>query len=722
MMRTTSSSAPLCAVVGAALCAALLLACGGDDDNGDTGADANGDAAADTGADANGDAGGDIGLDAEDDTGDAADSGSDTDGDAADAVEPQPNPDCDPLVALDCAMPWPSSLYLEADPGRATGYTLAFGATTLPANFRGIHIAPDDYRRMDGYGVSTPILTHFPNLDTSGLATDMDVLPSLGEEAPIRLYRVTESGMERVPYFAELDAWEDDPAQKVLFVRPAVILEEASRYVVAFLDGLRDTSGQAYAPSAAFAALVAGETDGDALLAPRQQRFDEVFALLEDAGVETSRLLLAWDFVTASSEAMHARMLEIRREGLAAAGEQGPEITITEWIDRTPEEDAHWASLVRGTIEVPHFMREDIGSDPSGDVVGWTFNEEHDGPGRVAQNGTRTAEFWMGIPHSATDGTPHGLMQHGHGFFGLGEDATGSWTAHGEICNAGNLIVFGGNWTGMAEPDFGNIQFAVFDLNYFRWLPDRMHQGMLEFILLARSMRERLATLPQITERGIAVDPDRLFFEGVSQGGIYGGVYMALTPDIQRGHLAVPGQNYMLLAHRSENFDEFFVALAGAYSGRARQAVVMATVQTLWDAIDPVSYWRHVAVEPFEDDAPREVLVTPSLGDYSVTELTMEILARTLRDALPIVGPVSDDIESIQLTSTVEYPHSGSGMVFYSWPGLRRQAAYNKPTARGDDDPHSDQRWLPGHQQQMIHFWDTGEIIDTCGGDGCTPD
>jgi hypothetical protein len=36
-------------------------------------------------------------------------------------------------------------------------------------------------------------------------------------------------------------------------------------------------------------------------------------------------------------------------------------------------------------------------------------------------------------------------------------------------------------------------------------------------------------------------------------------------------------------------------------------------------------------------------------------------------------------------------------------------------------DPHEKPRRLDAHNQQMVTFFRTGQIIDVCGGDGCTP-
>ena len=73
-------------------------------------------------------------------------------------------PACDAIDPGRCVLPWPSNLYLKADDARDTGYTLTFGDMSLPANSAGDHIEPAAYRRLDGYGLGTPIMALFPNV------------------------------------------------------------------------------------------------------------------------------------------------------------------------------------------------------------------------------------------------------------------------------------------------------------------------------------------------------------------------------------------------------------------------------------------------------------------------------------------------------------------------------------------------------------------------------
>jgi len=697
-----------------------MSACGdsnGSPDPQDTGDEVD----ADTSPDAVTDADEDTEEDTETDTPPDVPTDEDADVGGEVGIDPDAEPfgpdDCDPLVALECALPWPSSFYLEEDPDRNTGYTLEFGEETFPANFLGVRIRPDDYRRMDGFAISTPILAHFPNIDTSDLPDEYDLERSMDDDAPIVLFQVNDDGMTRVPYWVDLDAWENDVEKKIIWVRPAVILEHDARYIVAMRD-LRDTSGALLARSDAFEALISGEGARHPQLHTRQDRFEEIFGMLSDAGVARDSLQLAWDFHTASSEAVHGPMLHMRREGFAYTGPQGPEITFTQ-VDHnaTTDDHPHWAYVIQGYITVPDFMRPDVVVTDGFETTGYRFNNGEDGLPEVY--GERQAPFYLGIPHSAMDGTPHGLVQYGHGFFGTARGAVGSWTHNGQLANEHNVIFFGGFWTGMAEFDFGTTQFLVFDLNHFAWLSDRTHQGVLEFLLLARSMRERLGDMEEITDMGVVVDPTRLYYLGISQGGIYGATYMALTQDITYGHLGVPGMNYGLLEHRSTNFNQFFDALQGSYPGRARQAILVSLVQILWDQIDPVTYMTRITQNPFEDDEPRYVLAAPSKGDLQVATVSMEIAARSNTGFALMEN--YDEERTVPLVDETPYPHQGSAIVLYNFGHAWPPGGVNlPPPAPTDDAPdaHNAPRRNVAHNAQMFHFFETGEVIDTCGG-GC---
>jgi hypothetical protein len=660
----------------------------------------------------------------ETDTGVDPDSGVHADAATPDAMttdaggSPQAAEDCDPLVPAVCALPWPSNLYLKSDVTRVTGYTLTFGATSLPENINRQRVDPSPYTRLDGYGLGEAILVLFPNVDASELPDEYAVADSLSPEANILLFEVQpKAGLVRIPYFAELDHHETDPTKQVLFVRPAVLLRENTRYIVAFRD-LTDTSGADVAPSEAFAKLVAGTTANDPLLAPRQERFDEVFAALEVLGIDRSTLTLAWDFQTASSNALHDVLSSMRDQALANVGETGPQLTITSTIEYVPaddgsgrEVDADIAYELQGTITVPRYVRSEF----IGLLQGFVLNLDAN---RVPQpSGSTTVPFWIRIPYSAVTSTAtHDLLQFGHGLLGSGEDIRSGYT--GALANAHHFVAFSASLDGMSEVDQQTVGAAVQDFSAFPFTSDRLYQGLVNWIVLARAMRGQLPQRPELTSKGVRLS-DTLYYSGNSQGGIFGATYMALSTDIARAHLGVPGQNYSTLLHRSVDFEPFFVLVQANYPSPIDQAISLSLIQLLWNGTDPVTWYRHLAVDPLQGSFAKEVIISIAKGDHQVSPMTMEIVARS-----DVGLPLLEDYDATRVpfaAPVVPYPHVGSGMISFDfgnpWPD-----AGNRTPDTTIADPHGLPRRLPSQQRQMAHFYRTGEIIDICGGDGCRPE
>lgn len=651
------------------------------------------------------DAGADVLADA-DASGDVAPDGS--------TLDEQPN--CDSLQPGYCSLPWPSNLFLKADATRATGYTLNFGAETLPIAEAGPNEGnttdPAPYRRLDGYTPGQPLITLFPDVDTSAMAGEESIETSVEDASPIVWLEVDDSGAvtRRIPHWAELDKRASDASEQVLFVRPAVILDEATRYVVAFRD-LKDTSGGDIERSDAFQKLVDGDTGDDQVLAARQARFDDIFSILEGEGIQKSELTLAWDFVTASSDSMHGPMLHMRDKGFEITGEQGPELEITSVEEHTEAEHDWWWLEIEGTFESPSFMTEETIYGQPGPVMNWGDD------GKPAQDGTHVQKFWLYIPHSARDGSDHGLIQYGHGLLGAGSQTGGSF--NGKIANDHKFIFFGTSLAGMSDEDVPSAVFALGNLSGFPFMADRLHQGMLEYLLLARSMRERLPSNDEITTRNISVNSDELFYSGISQGGIFGGTYMALSTDVTYGHLGVPGNNYSTLLHRSVDFDPYFTIMNRSYTSPITQAVALSTLQLLWAQTEPVSYLRHITAEPFEGNDPHYAIFAPAKGDYQVSVMTNEIAARSDID----IKLMANYGKEVALVDEEPYPYTGSGVVLYDFGNPWPEAGNRPPEETELGDPHGKPRRQDHHNEQMIHFFrNGGEIIDVCGGDPCTPE
>ncbi len=662
--------------------------------------------------------------------------GGEADGGEADGGAPPAREGCDGLQPEVCAWPWPSNLYLAEDAARATGYTLTFGAESLPSGLQFGHVQPDAFRRMDGYGLGTPIMAWFPGVDPALLPDETRIADSLAEDAAALLFAVGDDGLRRVPYFIDLDAKARAGEPRATIMRPAEILTPDTRYIVAF-RGLVTSEGASIAPSAAFAALRDGATAGDAHLEPRQARFDEVFSLLEAAGVERGSLTLAWDFHTASTDALTGRLRHMVAEGLATVGEDGPELVVDEVDAYSAEMDdpmgreynPYIAYRIKGHFRAPHYMQA---AEPFMGKQGWVFNLGDDG--MPEQSGWREdVQFYATIPHGALDGTPHGLINHGHGMFGDAKDAADlGWTRdcgkypprecgwfHGRVDARHQFITYAVDLVGMSQFDRDEYAIEVLlDLTRFTWLTDRLHQGLLEYVLITRAMQRRFAALPEVAALGVQIAPDESYYWGISQGAIFGPTFLAVSPDVQRGVLSVAGTNYSTLLERSRNFAEFFGLIAAVYPDRRDQLSLIALMQLLWDGTDGVSYYRHLSAEPFDGGPANHVIVDVARGDYQVSPLTIETAARSglgLR-----VMENYDDEREVPLVDAQAYPHEGSGVLNWhfgnAWPA---PGNVPPPEDAENGDPHESARHLDAMTAQMAHFFRTGEIIDACGGGVC---
>ena len=511
------------------------------------------------------------------------------------------NPDCDPIMPEVCSFPWPSSLYLVEDQNKDSGYALTFGATSLPQNSASppSYIDVEPWNRLDGYGVGTPIMVLFPNLDSTNMPGEQNIEDSMDANAQIILMKDEGQGVTRIPYWVDHDIYTTDyenpnppmvdPAERVLFIQPAEVLDYSSRYFVVFRN-LRDLSGNEIAPSPAFARLVSGDTANDPQLAPRQARFDRIFQALEQEGIAKEDVTLAWDFTTGSSQGIHGRMLHMRDEALQAVGPMGPEITITSTQAVGPG-DRHYPYIayeVQGTIRVPNYLTDWF-------LIAVRHTVLNYGPDDMPeQDGWREAPFWARIPRSVLSATvTSGLLQHGHGQLGSGEQivTVGSGRYY-ELAHRYRYILFACDLIGMSEAEELPLGISLGDFSGFRWVGDTLHQGMLDSILLARAFKNRFANDPWVQTLPLNIDTDDIRYFGISQGGIFGASFLALSPDIERGHLGVGGVNYSTILQRSRNFTPFFEMLAPNYPRRADQGVILALAQLLFDGTESISYVR----------------------------------------------------------------------------------------------------------------------------------
>ncbi len=606
----------------------------------------------------------------------------------APADEPEaplyPTLDCDPIVPEFCGYPFPSNVYTVEDDTTPTGRRTSFGTGLMQGGDSG------PWDRSDGFSAGSPILTQLPGAVGTGLVPSTRIPDSLLDDASTIILD-TETG-ERVAHWAEIDVRARTEEERSLVIHPAVRLADNRRYIVAIRDVV-DAAGAAIAPSPVFAALRDDTPSDEPSVDERRELYEDIFSQLEAAGVSRGDLQLAWDFTTASDENNTAWMLHIRDEAMGIVGD-GPEYTIDS-VDTDFDPD-NIAFRINGTVQVPLYMD----ADAPGSVL--LFGD--DGlPEINAETPFAQVPFEVLIPNSALT-TPAPVLQYGHGLFG---SRTQIESGHfRSFINEYNYVIFGVDLQGMSSTDVDPVTAALLkpDFAGLQTMFDRMHQGFLNSLVAMRMMKTSFA---DDATYGAYIDGDSAYYLGISQGGISGSPYLALSQDVERGALGVMGQPYSLLLMRSVDFDQFLLLIALTWQDLRQQQLLVALTQPLWDRVEPTGYSHHVTANPLPGSEPKEVLMRVAIGDHQVPTLGAHIMARTM-NAVHLDSGIRDVWGLTRIDSTA----SGS---FYTEYDFELPEVPDCPIPMYFcEDPHGKVRRLDEARRQLDEFFRQGTGTNYC--------
>ena len=608
---------------------------------------------------------------------------------------------CDFLVQDHCLLPFPSSTFLTSDPTTPTGVRVHFDLEAMPLNRDRRRIDPTEHNTLDGFSPGSVLIAIFSegvDMAASGVPPIINMARSLDEDSPTVLLDA-DTG-ERVLHFAELDEQATLANKKAFMIRPGVRLQETHRYVVA-IRGLVDGSGRPIQARRPFKILRDNLETPVQKINDRRTAMDEIFDILEDAGVERENLILAWDFIVTSTESLTGRAVSLRDQGLAANGPGAPPFEVTSIEENV---DDNILRRVRGTYTVPLFMKSAV--PPT------KYNLDENGV--LVQNGTATAPFIVNIPRSTVaDGVAHPARPavYGHGLFGDGSEVNAGHLR--AFSNRVNIMLGGTDWIGMAEEDLPHVMRMIRNLSDFPIIPDRLQQAMLNFILLGRLF---IAEDGFITHEAFQlngeplIDRGELYYYGLSQGGIQGGTYLALSPDTMRGVLGVGASNYSILLQRSVDFAPFQFVLNGFYGDQLERALLYPLLQMLWDRAEPQGYMSHLVDNPLPGSPAKKVLIQMGVNDSQVPNIGTEIQVRSL--GIPAMAPSA--VPAFQIPE-VEAPFDGSAYIPYDVDGVAAPLT-NTPPA-GDNGVHEAVRRLSATQDQINAFLrPDGRVENFCGG------
>lgn len=665
-----------------------------------------------------------------------------------------------------CMLPFPDDYYTVADDSTATGRRIDFTSSAMPANSSDVHMDAAPYEGNDGFSPGQAMVVRVPGLDNPDALEETNPvgLRKLGKYskkgAPIVVIDATTG--ERWPIWAEIDSNATSPADTAVLIHPSENFTGGHRYIVA-MRKLKDSSGQTLAAPEGFRYYRDDLPSSEGPINDQRGRFENVFKKLRKADIKRRNLYLAWDFTVASDGNIAKNVLAMRNEAFADLGDtdlgdgivegESPEFEVTSVQNYEPSatdpntplpDDDDMARRVQGTFTVPCYMTDPAGPEPA---CGPGSRLNLDSNGVPQQNGTWTANFNCMIPYAALT-TPARPTIYGHGLLGsAGEGTSGPQKTLG---NTHGIMDCATDEIGMANADIGNTIGILQNMSDFPELADRLQQGMLNGLYLGR-----LLVSPQgfVSEDAFRVDDEgpvdetnppvidtsNLYYNGNSQGAIFGGALTAVAPDFTRASLGVGGMNYSVLLNRSVDFDTYAAFLDPAYPDELSQQLVLSMVQMLWDRGESNGYANVVTDNPLPETPAHELLMNIGVGDHQVTNFSAENMARTVGAGIhkPIVYDgrwpgVNVGWNLPEMT----YPWTDSALVYWD-PGPVRDDPLSADPAdvlgtdvppienipnRTGEDPHENPRRTAAEQQMVSDFLRPNAqsaITDTCGGDPC---
>jgi len=654
--------------------------------------------------------------------------------------------ECEILNNAECLLPYPSSRFLVETPGATDGNGVHLQIPQVgvpPVN--GPPISPAPQNQLDGFSPTVQILMHFPQGVDPQRSDAARLLPpraagppwidtrtygdrSLAADSPSVLLDA-ETG-ERVLHYIENDAHAaDNPSRRTLVLRPAESLVPGHRYIVA-MRALRDAEGNSIVAEPAFAALRDGRASDIPALEARRAGMDEIFTTLATHGVARDGLVLAFDFRVQSEHQLTHVMLSMRDQAFAwldeiEAGVESPfTVEAVEQHDCGEPGSVVWRD-VSGTFRSPLFL------DGDPDQAGVQFLALADG--EPVSNGFIDVVFDISIPCSVFDEFNQPLpLVLGHGLFGTGRDMARNTPERVGAVADWNYIAGATLWRGLSQPDLAwlindVIGVGTSRLENFPALPDRLKQGMLNMLVLARMMKRGLFNRHEAFQRdGAGVFPgpqSDLYYYGISLGGIMGTWFAALTPDVQRFAVDVPAINFSCLLQRSTQFGQFQALLAGIGLSDPMQTLLGVQLQhELWVASEPAGYARHVTADRLPGSgAASHVLMTAAWLDKQVSNQCTEVAARTLGLPNLLGGSIVQGLQAIAdelgpLDSAFVMYDTGSFDLFNPQhepfiPPLANLIPSNRC------DPHSARPRIPAAIRQVIGFLAPGGPVENfCNG------
>ena len=556
---------------------------------------------------------------------------------------------CDNTNPDHCLLPFPSSAFLSSDSTSLTGFRVNIPGEAIPDSASAASNEFHMINSRDGHSPSSQIFTTFSSLpNISNLASQDNIAPSIANGHGSVLLNM-DSG-EIVEHWVEISSRTQEGESTLVHIRSLRGLEHNTQYAVAF-RGLIDSDGAEVEPFDAFMALREEiSTDSDQIENARLG-YETMFSALSEVGFERASLQSAWWFHTASSQSLTENLISMRNDAIQRLGDDGIGCNVTS-VDENYGNDNSTLRRISGTITTPHYLESTYPPTPM----------TRDGDGKPKFNFLSEVVFTLTIPMSAAENSqPAPLVVLGHGFLGDGEGMVSGfrgWANHSGVATIGTDFK---GWS--SDGDFDAVTFGLMNVNYLQHQSERLQQSVINHLAMIKTIKGACSELSEFFHNGInLVDTSDIDYMGVSLGGIRGPSMLSLIPEIDRGVLWVAGSSFGFIAERSTQYTQFEELFASplAYESTMDRSILLALMQSMWDATEPETYL------PFRDGGlegelhPFEILYLVSINDAQVTTLSADRASRT--SGIPVLANSTYHPHNLDVAQA---PISGSAIVYF---------------------------------------------------------
>jgi len=560
-----------------------------------------------------------------------------------------------------CLLPFPSNRLTVADGSTETGLRVAIPADAAPVNVDGVPMNLSDQNTADGFSPSSAIVFAADDVDLG--RSGIPTVDDIGASIDGSSPILLEDVTvdEVWPYWAELDL-----QSQLVTVRPARQLSFGHTYRVT-IGALVDSEGKSV-------------------------------SIGEDS----------WEFTIASSTSISGRLVGLLDDAYRTLGDASPTFTV----DSMTESER--VRIVDGTFEIPNVLDND--GSPGGRL---SFDAEGE-PQVNSSVPTYDARYRCVVPE--TSGGPVPTIVYGHGL--LGDRTEVDFFA--AIADQSGVAACATDWLGMASDDVANLAGILTDMSRFGEQADRMLLGHIAFQFLGRLVNGGFSSNPafQDDEGRPLLETDGAVFVGNSQGGILGGAATAVSTEWSRAVLGVPGVNYSLLLPRSSDWPQFQSLFEAAYTDVDDRLMAILLAQMLWDRGENAGYVQHLTSDPLPGRRAKRVLLVGAFGDHQVTNVSTDVLARTIGARVHTPGLANGRSTAIDpfwgIDPIPAYPYEGSAYVMWDF-GTPAPPSGPTPPFSPDygNDPHGAGSSEPLVLIQALGFLLDGNLTDVCAGAPC---